>query len=121
VPPHSGLLNPKLKTTPDYESDGIGVYLVRQVHVEVAGRSRYRSMMIGSSQLIPVPPSMSEVYSSPHDVCLDWQGEAKCWEDVTCGSFTSGALSVKVRVDAEDNVRSNQVLTNFPSARTSSL
>ncbi|CAA7259056.1 unnamed protein product [Cyclocybe aegerita] len=31
------------------------------------------------------------------DVCLDWQGEVKCWPEVTAGGFTASNLFVKVR------------------------
>lgn len=30
------------------------------------------------------------------DICLDWQGEVKCWPEVTSGGFSVGSLVVKV-------------------------
>ena len=47
----------------------------------------------------PIPPVMTEA-NSPDEVCLDWQGEARCWDRaVTCGGFSAGGLIVKVKMD----------------------
>lgn len=95
IPPNSCLLYPE-KDGPSESSGpaGLQVRLVRQIRVEINGQKRTRTMTIGTSRLSPVPPALNE-NNPPNEICLDWQGEAKCRDDVTCGGFHAGGLFVK--------------------------
>ncbi|KAF9565543.1 hypothetical protein CPC08DRAFT_168196 [Agrocybe pediades] len=90
----------------------IRVYIVRQVLVEINGRRRFRTFTIGSSKMWPVPPvvhngasshgtwkdydsASGEAGADTDDICLDWQGEVKCWPEVNSGGFSVGNLVVK--------------------------
>ncbi|TFK20981.1 hypothetical protein FA15DRAFT_673023 [Coprinopsis marcescibilis] len=108
LPPSSCLLDPNhekiRERTLDLTPTGphsIRVYLARQVHLEVNGRKRFRTCTVGTSQMWPVPPVIpregetSSVTNDLDDICLDWQGELKCREDVSVASFHAGSLAVK--------------------------
>ncbi|KAF5316906.1 hypothetical protein D9611_003884 [Ephemerocybe angulata] len=98
VPPSSCLLDPEKKRKDNSflprDSDGVRVRIVRQIQVEVDGHKRVRTLTIGTSKLNPMPPALAEVHST-NEICVDWQGEVKCMEDITCGGFSAGGLLVK--------------------------
>lgn len=85
----------------------IRVSIARQVVVEVNGRRRFRTFTIGIGKMWSIPPQVA-VMDYEHgegdpfsgdadaDICLDWQGEVKCWGEVTSGGFSVGNLIVKV-------------------------
>ncbi|KAF6761278.1 hypothetical protein DFP72DRAFT_880604 [Ephemerocybe angulata] len=99
VPPSSCLLDPEKKRKDNSflprDSDGVRVRIVRQIQVEVDGHKRVRTVTIGTSKMNPMPPALAEVHST-NEICVDWQGEVKCMEDITCGGFSAGGLTLIV-------------------------
>lgn len=75
----------------------IRVYIARQITVEIHGKISSRTVTIGSGTIWPVPPADLGRGTGPgDDVCLDWEGEAKCFEGVKSGGFSIGFLHVRV-------------------------
>ncbi|KAF8200996.1 hypothetical protein BJ912DRAFT_843974 [Pholiota molesta] len=88
----------------------IRISIARQVTVDVNGRRRVRTFPCGVGKMWPVPPraaaharSRSNSADTQEDVdvdleaeaYLDWQGEIKCWAEVTSGGFSVNDLHVK--------------------------
>jgi hypothetical protein len=75
----------------------IRVFLARQIYVEVNGRQSWRTITVGEGTLRPIPPveSYNPDADSP-EISVDWEGEVRCKEDVTCASFNINRLVVKV-------------------------
>ncbi|KAF8967900.1 hypothetical protein BDZ97DRAFT_1903155 [Flammula alnicola] len=120
LPPSSALLHTDAQANALSKADeyrllggdaAIRVSIARQVVVEVNGRKRIRTFPCGVGRLWPVPPHNLKVASdranaanlpqydvdldSDADVYLDWQGEVKCWAEVTAGGFSTSSLLVK--------------------------
>ncbi|KAF9485926.1 hypothetical protein BDN70DRAFT_794831 [Pholiota conissans] len=73
----------------------IRISIARQVTVDVNGRRRVRTFPCGVGRMWPVPPLASSEGAYTASAYLDWQGEIKCWADVTCGGFSVNGLHVK--------------------------
>ncbi|KAJ7680465.1 hypothetical protein DFH06DRAFT_1265456 [Mycena polygramma] len=74
----------------------IRVFLARQIFMDVNGRHSWRNITIGEGTLRPIPPP--ESYNAEADlgeVSVDWEGEVRCRDDVTCASFNIGRLVIK--------------------------
>ncbi|KAF8161225.1 hypothetical protein B0H34DRAFT_781810 [Crassisporium funariophilum] len=113
LPPTSALLqlpNVNHPKTTDRRLSVVGAYAIRlsiarQVVVEVNGRRRFRTFTLGVGKMWPVPPlavngdacGQEKIAADEMDknICLDWQGEVKCWAEVTAGGFSVSNLLVK--------------------------
>ncbi|KAJ7287785.1 hypothetical protein C8J57DRAFT_1284906 [Mycena rebaudengoi] len=75
----------------------IRVYLARQIFVQLNGRQSWRNVLIGEGKLRPIPPrsSVCSLHLDSSEVSVDWEGEVRCNNDVTCASFSVGNLVVK--------------------------
>ncbi|KAG2101079.1 uncharacterized protein F5147DRAFT_318831 [Suillus discolor] len=79
----------------------IRVYLLRQVVVKVFEKQKVSKRIIGEGKLTyssPLPDNHHSYRNVPLGEgidCLDWDGELRCTEDVTVGSFATNPLSVK--------------------------
>ena len=107
--------------TPTAGSNAIRVTIARQVVVEIGEKTRFRTLTIGVGRMWPLPPqsqggrdgrnwngsrnvSVDDLHrpgqagkdEDKEDVCLDWQGEVKCWPEVVAGGFGASGLHVKV-------------------------
>jgi len=102
-----GVDHVKSTSDPRIAPYAIRLSIARQVVVEVNGRRRFRTFTIGVAKMWSVPPVVHNS-SGPSwqeydtvsgeadaDVCLDWQGEVKCWAEVASGGFTASNLIVK--------------------------
>lgn len=74
----------------------IEVKIARQITVDIRGQKSLRTLTIGKGEMWPVPPDIEHVSSVSDDICLDWEGEAKCWKEVSCGGFFIGCVRVRV-------------------------
>ncbi|KAG2155768.1 uncharacterized protein EDB93DRAFT_1201406 [Suillus bovinus] len=96
------------KSAPDHSlpvsSSGevtIRVYLLRQVIVKVFEEQKLSNRIIGEGKLTysaPLPDNHHSYRNAPLEEgidCLDWDGELRCTEDVTVGSFATNPLSVR--------------------------
>jgi len=90
---------PHTKTTP--AKPLIRVYLLRQIAVTVKGSSAWRNKVIGEGTIWPMPPEHTSCCSSETSGCredhVDWEGEVRCNDDITAGSFDVANVNVKVR------------------------
>lgn len=86
------------KTHADSSDSVVRVYILRQITAQVNGQKAWRSMVLGEGSLRPLQQtSLDRESLSEHSLqSLDWEGEVRCNEDVTTGSFVSGDLMVKV-------------------------
>ncbi|KAG2057681.1 hypothetical protein BDR06DRAFT_877336 [Suillus hirtellus] len=79
----------------------IRVYLLRQVVVKVFEKQKVSKRIIGEGKLTyssPLPDNHHSYRNAPLGEgidCLDWDGELRCTEDVTVGSFATDPLSVR--------------------------
>ncbi|KAJ7045655.1 hypothetical protein C8F04DRAFT_940012 [Mycena alexandri] len=73
----------------------VRVFVARQVYVEVHGRSSWRTITAGEGTLRPIPPTLYTDDADARDVSVDWEGEVRCKDDVTCASFSVHHLVVK--------------------------
>ncbi|KAJ6625496.1 hypothetical protein B0H10DRAFT_1782999 [Mycena sp. CBHHK59/15] len=74
----------------------VRVFLARQVFVEINGRQSWRNITVGEGQLRPIPPGASSTYSvDATEISVDWEGEVRCKNHVTCASFNINHLVVK--------------------------
>ncbi|KIM40227.1 hypothetical protein M413DRAFT_446394 [Hebeloma cylindrosporum] len=115
LPPTSRLLklpngDDERKVNDRWEEGGqtIRVTITRQVVVEIAGRRRFRTFLVGMGNMWSVPPIAHQDNNNSRDgvtswadskedgVCLDWQGEVKVWAELTTGGFSASHLLVKV-------------------------
>ncbi|KAG2066324.1 hypothetical protein BDR04DRAFT_1170145 [Suillus decipiens] len=79
----------------------VRVYLLRQIVTKVFEEQKASSRVIGEGKLTSSAP-LPENHHSYRNVplgegidCLDWDGELRCTEDVTAGSFVTNLLSVR--------------------------
>jgi len=72
----------------------IRVFLARQVFVEINGRQSWRNIPVGEGKLRPIPPVASDNCDAD-EISVDWEGEVRCKDDVSCGSFNVAHLVVK--------------------------
>lgn len=110
LPPSCDLLKPpqpdEVREQPRYGYHAgdfaVRVYIARQVVVEINGRRRLRTTELGTAKLRAVPPlAMNKPMSNTEaddDVYVDWEGEVRCWGEVSTGGFFSGPLIVKVSI-----------------------
>ncbi|KAJ7446201.1 hypothetical protein B0H11DRAFT_1746030 [Mycena galericulata] len=90
----------------------IRVFLARQIYVEINGRQSWRNITVGEGNLRPIPPTASDSMHSD-EVSVDWEGEVRCKNDVTCASFNISHLVVKdfiIFAMTPANVRSSPLL-----------
>ncbi|KAG1825014.1 hypothetical protein EV424DRAFT_1471874 [Suillus variegatus] len=79
----------------------IRVYLLHQVVVKVFEKQKVSKRIIGEGKLTyssPLPDNHHSYRNVPLGEgidCLDWDGELRCTEDVTVGSFATDPLSVR--------------------------
>ncbi|KAJ7268850.1 hypothetical protein B0H12DRAFT_1009679 [Mycena haematopus] len=75
----------------------IRVFLARQIYLQINGRQSWRTITIGEGTLRPIPPleSLDPEAAEANEVAVDWEGEVRCKNDVTCGSFSINRLVVK--------------------------
>ncbi|KAF8897075.1 hypothetical protein CPB84DRAFT_1781501 [Gymnopilus junonius] len=115
--PGSGSGDNKAKVQGDlrigpFRSYAIRMSIARQVVVEVHGLKRFRTFTVGVGKIWSVPPALyshsehsirnGKEKAGKHngvpedgDVYLDWQGEVKCWGEVSTGGFSASNLIVK--------------------------
>lgn len=77
--------------------------------MRVGDKNARRSIVLGEGTLRSLPPVFREGASSGTEA-LSWEGEVRCAEDFTVGSFEAGLVTVKVRLGFASPFRS-------PSAR----
>lgn len=108
--PHLRITSPtisKIVGDPFSPDCTIRVSIARQVVIEINGRRRFRTYTIGMGKMWSVPPQATATnYENRRrdplsgdldaDISLDWQGEVKCWGEVTSGGFSVSNLIVKV-------------------------
>lgn len=75
----------------------VRIYISRQITAADHGYSLQRSFKIGEATLRSLPPD-ADLADRPYDgsASLEYEGELRCAENVTVGSFAMGQLSVKV-------------------------
>lgn len=75
----------------------VRIYISRQITAVARGFSIQRSFTIGQATLRSLPPD-AELADHPYDgfASLEYEGELRCAENETVGSFAMGQLSVKV-------------------------
>ncbi|KXN85328.1 hypothetical protein AN958_11428 [Leucoagaricus sp. SymC.cos] len=99
-PPSSQFLQPRQTQDKKQKAMRRGVamrvYIAREIMVAIRGKKVYRTVAIGSGTVKAIPPTdLGRISVPPEDVCLEWEGEVKCWDQVTCGGFNVGCLNVK--------------------------
>ncbi|KAH9485031.1 hypothetical protein JR316_0001935 [Psilocybe cubensis] len=108
--PHLRITSPtlsKIVGDPFAPDCTIRVSIARQVVIEINGKRRFRTFTIGMGKMWSIPPQATAVSFGDHrgsdstsedpdaDISLDWQGELKCWGEVTSGGFSVSNLIVK--------------------------
>ncbi|KAJ7783319.1 hypothetical protein B0H16DRAFT_1496317 [Mycena metata] len=91
----------------------VRVYVARQVYIEVHGKSSWRTIVVGEGALRPLPPTAYTDDADAREVSVDWEGEVRCKDDVTCASFSANHLVVKdfiIFALTPANVRSSPLL-----------
>lgn len=80
------------------EQPTVSVFLSRQVTVSIQGQRATRLIKLGEANLRSIPPDVN-LAMQEHDglANLDYEGEVRCTQDETVGSFFTGQLLVKVR------------------------
>ncbi|KAJ7099968.1 hypothetical protein B0H15DRAFT_877217, partial [Mycena belliarum] len=78
----------------------VRVYLLRRVIMRVGDKNARRSIVLGEGTLRSLPPVFREGASSGTEA-LSWEGEVRCAEDFTVGSFEAGLVTVKDSLAAE--------------------
>lgn len=75
----------------------VRVYLIRQVRIELKGKTHVDNRILSEGTLESVPPMMSDFYCYPMEDELDylsWSGELKCPSDVRTGGFEGENITV---------------------------
>ncbi|KAF8916505.1 hypothetical protein CPB85DRAFT_1250904 [Mucidula mucida] len=83
--------------SPPSPTSSLVVNLVRQISVELNGKTSIRNIDIGSSRIRSVPPPLGS--TPPHATQsdhMDWEGEVICNPDVAVGGFAASGVTVKV-------------------------
>lgn len=80
------------------EQPTVSVFLSRQVTVSIQGQRATRLIKLGEANLRSIPPDVN-LAMQDHDglANLDYEGEVRCTQDETVGSFFTRQLLVKVR------------------------
>ncbi|KAF8210418.1 hypothetical protein K438DRAFT_1809663 [Mycena galopus ATCC 62051] len=73
----------------------IRVFLARQIYLQINGRQSWRTITVGEGTLRPIPPHESLNPDAEAEVAVDWEGEVRCKDEVTCASFSINRLVVK--------------------------
>lgn len=79
----------------------VRVYLLRQVVAKAHEEQKFSNRILGEGKLTysaPLPENHHSYRNVPLGEgmdCLDWDGELRCTEDVTVGSFATNPLSVR--------------------------
>ena len=79
-----------------YPRPTVRVYLLRQVTIETRGHKTCQNIILAEGKCREVLPAIPS-WQSPETIHLDWEGELKCQDDVSVGSFVAGNVAVKVR------------------------
>ncbi|KAJ7108749.1 hypothetical protein C8R44DRAFT_296627 [Mycena epipterygia] len=78
----------------------IQVYILRRITMRVSDRNARRSIVLGEGTLRPLPPPFHEGASLDAQT-LNWEGEVRCADSATVGSFNAGLVAVKDYIVAE--------------------
>ncbi|KAJ7758108.1 hypothetical protein DFH07DRAFT_1024893 [Mycena maculata] len=96
----------------------VRVYITRMVSVEYRGKTTWRLQRIGEGHVWALPPTVNfDCDYQPGGSCLqtlDWDGEVKCYPDITVGGFQASGLTVKDFITLElvpPNPASSSLLT----------
>ncbi|KAJ7723341.1 hypothetical protein DFH07DRAFT_759527 [Mycena maculata] len=94
--PHPG--NPEQN---GHQNSPIRVYITRMVSVKYGTKTTWRLQRVGEGRFRALPPSANfacDCQSACESSCLqilDWEGEVRCYPDVTVGGFQSLGLTLK--------------------------
>lgn len=87
-------MHPPLEWSTDHRPT-ITVFLLRQLSVTAGGHKASGNITLATGQLREIPPALTsgEYQDTIH---LNWEGEMKCNDNVSVGSFVAGNVTVKV-------------------------
>jgi hypothetical protein len=74
----------------------IRVALLRQVAVETRGQTTMQNTVLAEGKLSEIPPLVSSPCEPGDSIHLDWEGEVRCSNITSVGSFDAGNVMVKV-------------------------
>jgi hypothetical protein len=84
----------------------------------VRGHKASGNIVLAEGQLHEVPPALTSC-ESQDIIHLDWEGEMKCNDNVSVGSFVAGDVTVKVGFSSQNlSLKLIYILCSF---RTSSV
>lgn len=79
------------------EQPTVSVFLSRQVTITIQGHRVTKLITLGEANLRSIPPDVNLATQGYDGLAnLDYEGEVRCTQDETVGSFFTGQLLVKV-------------------------
>jgi hypothetical protein len=99
---HRSTKRPLLQSS-SHSQPSMKIYLLRELTVEARGCKASRNIILAEGQPREVPPAHSSS-ESEETIHIDWEGEMKCSDDISVGSFVAGNVTVKVGFRATKNV-----------------
>ncbi|KAJ7156145.1 hypothetical protein C8R46DRAFT_857648, partial [Mycena filopes] len=93
--------------------------LVRQIVVDLNGRTASRNIVIGDAKLCSRPPGADAGVDTPHEASLDWDGEVRSRADTMVGMFDAGCVRIQDFLVIELRPPNARTTTEFTSLRHS--